>query len=155
MFNINYNRLYLLLTITFLRNAKLQALMQCYCYPLTQIYNSFLTFRAANLYTVSHNSQVYSMENVFNDRFDNDARRIYITDGFGKRRLYAYTRLENKPIYLGTQYLYNRADYADTGIDFIVWVPVAVMLSPQDRIELTSLINKYKLAGKRYRIYRI
>jgi hypothetical protein len=154
MFNVDFRRLFAILLPVLLRKPKMLALLQVYCWPLVQIYKGFLAYREKNLYTLSHNSQVYSMENVFNDRFDSLQRRIYITDGFSKQRRYAYTRLEDKPIYLGEIPLHNRADYADTGIDFIVWVPVAVMISPQDKIELTALINKYKLASKRFRIYR-
>jgi hypothetical protein len=155
MFDIDFDRLFLLLIPTFLRKARILALIRCMCFPLIQIYNAFLTYRQKNLYLLNHNSQVYSLENVANDRFDSEARRIYITDGFAHDRLYIYTMQESKPVYLGTEIIYNRDDYQDTGIDFIVWVPVAVMLLPQDKIELTSLINKYKLAGKRFRIYRV
>lgn len=154
MFNVNFSKLVEMLVVTFLRQPVLLALLRAYTYPFASIYRSFLAFRAKNLYTLSHNSRVASMENVFNDRFDNAARRIYITDGFARPRTYAYTRLENKPIYLGSEYIYNRADYADTGVDFIVWVPVAILMLPQDIIELTALINKYRLPTKRFKIYR-
>lgn len=112
--------------------------------------------RANNIYLLTHNSQVCSMENVFNDRFDRDQRRIYITDGFTKDRIYIYTREENKPVYLNPSIpLYNRGDYGDTGVDFIVWVPTGIFMSPQDMIELTALINRYKLGSKRFKIYRV
>lgn len=154
MFEIDFNRLLLWLTITFLRKPRLLALMRAYCFPLMKIHADFMANRDSNLYTLSHNSQVCSMENVFNDRFDPQARRIYITDGFTKDRTYVYTRQENKPQYLGKLPIYNNGDYADTGLDFIVWVPAAVFLSPQDLIELTALVNKYRLASKRFKIYR-
>lgn len=155
MFNIDMQKFLTLLLPTFLRKKKRIALIRCYCFPLMVIYQNFMAFREWNLYRINHNSQVVSMENVFNDRFDNEQRRIYITNGFGRERKYMYTRAENRPLYLGTQYLYNRGDYADTGIDFIVWVPTAILLTPQDKIELTSLINNYRLPTKRFKIYRV
>jgi hypothetical protein len=155
MFDIDFNRLFLWLLPSFWRKPKLLALLRCYCYPLIKIHGEFMQYRAANIYTLTHNSQVCSMENVFNDRFDNDLRRIYITDGFTKERKYVYPRQDDKPLYLGTIPLYNNGDYADTGVDAIVWVPTQVFLSPQDLIELTALVNKYRLASKRFKIYRV
>ena len=97
---------------------------------------------------------MFSLTNVLNDRFDNTGRTIYITDGFTKERFYIYTRAENKPQFPQI-YLFNRADYADTGTDFIVWVPIAVFISPDDLIEMKALVKKYKLDPKRFKIYRI
>jgi hypothetical protein len=137
-----------------MRQPKFVTWLQCLISPILQINGAFLLNRDKNLYRLNHDSRVFSMENVFNDRFDHELRRIYITDGFNKDRVYIYTRAENKPVYLNTIYIYNSADYADTGADFIVWVPAAIYLSAQDLIELTGLVNEYKLPSKRFKIYR-
>ena len=156
MYDIDFVRLVRWMQPTFLRKPKWLVLLRVMSYPFSIIHANFLTFRANVLYILSHDSTVYSIENVLNDRFDKTTRRIYLTDGFTKERIYLYTRDEAKPEYLNPDIpLYNRDDYADTGIDFIVWVPTAVPLSAQDNIELTALVNRYKLAGKRFKIYRV
>lgn len=155
MFSLDYNKLILWVVPAFNRKPVLYAWVQSLCYPIVQLYDLFIIKRSENLYKIDHNGQVYSLQNVLNDRFDNAERRIYIGDGLTKDRTYLYTRLEDKPEYLGAIYLHNRADYTDTGVDFIVWVPLAVPIIAEDRIEMKALLNFYKLAGKRYQIYRI
>lgn len=156
MYDINFDRLIRWMHPVFLRKPILLALLRAVCYPFSIIHANFLAYRDNVLYILDHDSTVYSIENVLNDRFDSADRMIYITDGFTKERIYLYTRVEDKPEYLNPDItLYNRGDYADTGIDFIVWVPTAVTVSAQDLIELRALVNRYKLAGKRFEIYRV
>jgi len=155
MFNIDFDSLIAVCLPALLWKPKLFAWLKVLCYPVTKIYDEFMAKRDADLYNLRQDSRVFSMQAVFNDRFDNVSRRIYITDGFTKDRTYIYTPAEVKPLYLGSVPLYNPGDYADTGVDFIVWVPTIVSLSAQDLIELTALANNYKLAGKRFKVYRI
>ena len=86
---------------------------------------------------------------ALNDKFDVSLRRIKITDGNRFQRQYIYTRGEQKPKFLGTIYLYERADYGDTGVDFIVLVPRGLLYN---EFEMKYLIDFYKLASKRYKI---
>lgn len=153
MYNIDYYRFLLQLLPMLLRKPVMVAYMQVLIIPVVKLYNTFTEYREQTLYELAHNGQVYSMENVLNDRFDMVTRRIYITDGFAVERFYIYTRDEAKPQEL-PQYLYNPADYADTGVDFIVWVPKAVVVSDDEMVEMNALIKFYKLASKRYKIYR-
>lgn len=155
MFNIDFSKLIAICLPAFLRKPIFFAWLKTLCVPVIQIYNEFLKKRDADLYTIRHDSRVFSIEAVLNDRFDYDERRIYITDGFTKDRVYIYTPTEVKPLYLGVTYLYNPEDYADTGVDFIVWVPNPITLSDQDLIELNAQVKKYKLGGKRFKVYRI
>jgi hypothetical protein len=50
-------------------------------------------------------------------------------------------------------YLHQNEDYADTGVDFIVWVPIEIITAQY--YELVALIEFYKLGGKRYKIESI
>ncbi len=154
MYNIDYNKLILWLIPDFKRKPKLIAWLKVLCSPVVQLSEQFLLKREKSLYKLNHNSQVFSMQKVLNDRFDSALKRIYITDGYTKDRLFIHTTSEDKPKYLGSLTLHNRADYSDTGVDFIVWVPNTVPLSSIDTYELKSLIDFYKLASKRYIIYR-
>lgn len=153
MFNLDINKLILWILPAFKRKPVMYAWIQALCFPLIQVYNQFTINRVSNLYKLSHNGQVFSLENVLNDRFDNVLRRIYITDGFTKDRIYIFTPNELKPKFLGTIPLFNKDDYGDTGVDFIVWIPIGI--AGQNIIEMNAQINFYKLAAKRFRIYNI
>jgi len=156
MFDVDFNKLITWLLPPLLRKPIYYAWMRALCAPVVSLYNTFITQRNADLYRINHDSRVFSMQAVFNDAFDSVSRRIYITDGFNKSRIYLYTRAENEPVFLSPSiYLYNPGDYADTGIDFIVWVPNAITMAPTDLVHLDSLIKQYKLASKRYAIYRV
>jgi len=154
MYNIDYNKLILWLLPDFKRKSNQYAWLKSLCAPVLRLHGIFLKNRDANLYKINHTPQVFSLQKVLNDRFDTAQRRIYITDGYTKDRYYIYTNAEDKPKTLGTITLHNRSDYSDTGVDFIVWVPAGVVLSVSDNYEMKSLIDFYKLASKRYTIYR-
>jgi hypothetical protein len=154
MFNIDFKLLITWLLPVLECRPKAVLWLQSLFVSSIRLYNTYLLNREKNLYRLDHDSRVFSIENVLNDRFDNSARRIYIEDGFAKDRVYIFTRNESKPIYLGKISLYNRADYADTGIDFIVWIPTSVIITTQDLIELNALVSSYKLLSKRFKIYR-
>ena len=156
MFDIDFNKLITWLLPPLLRQPIYFAWVRALCAPAVTLYNTFITQRNADLYRINHDSRVFSMEAVFNDSFDSVSRRIYVTDGFNKSRIYLYTRTENEPVFLNPSIpLYNRGDYADTGIDFIVWVPNTIIMTATDLVQLDGLIRKYKLVSKRYAIYRV
>lgn len=154
MFNINYDRWVMLMLPLRKRKAKLFAWLRALCTPVVIMYNIFLAKRSADLYNLMHDSRVFSLEAMLNDRFDSVERRIYIDDGFAFDRIYIFQPDENKPLYLGSVPLHNEGDYADTGVDFIVNVPEAITLSNQDLIEMEAKVKYYKLASKRFLIYR-
>jgi hypothetical protein len=101
------------------------------------------------LYNLAHNSQVCYLRKALNDEFDDEKRRIRIEDGRQKQRLYIYPRSANKPLYIGKVFLYQRGDYIDGGVDFIVVLPKDLTY---DKYKLEALVNFYKLAGKRWTI---
>jgi hypothetical protein len=154
MFNLDYNKLLLQLIPSFLRRPRMVGWLQSLIYPVKELFEIFIEFRTQKLYELSHNGQVFSMENVLNDRFDTMERRIYITDGLTKDRMYAYTRDENKPLFL-PKFVYTRGDYADSGVDFIVWVPNAIGITLEEMYELRAKVTKYKIDPKRYKVYRV
>lgn len=155
MYNLDYNKLNEQVTPSFLRKDRLTGLLQSIIFPVKQLFEIFKKFREAKIYELTHSGQIFSLENVLNDRFDQIDRRIYITDGLTKDRTYIYTRDENKAVYLGNLFLYNRGDYADTGVDFIVWVPNAIVISLEEMYELRASVNKYKIDPKRFKVYRV
>ncbi|MDO4763826.1 MAG: hypothetical protein Q4A00_05540 [Flavobacteriaceae bacterium] len=148
-YNLNINKLVELLLPTFLRKEKMLAWLRVLHFPLIKVVDDFNFNRNQNLYNLAHNGQVCYLRKALNDKFDVSDRRIRIADGNRFQRQYIYTRAEQKPLYLGTIYLYNRADYGDTGVDFIVLIPKGLKYN---EFEMKALIDFYKLASKRYKI---
>lgn len=149
MYNLNIDKLLVLLTPTFLRNPKLVAWLRMLATPLHKLLYKFQRARQADLYNLAHNSQVCYLRKALNDEFDDEQRRIRIEDGRQKQRLYIYPRSANKPLYIGKIFLYQRGSYIDGGVDFIVVLPKDLTY---DKYKLEALVNFYKLAGKRWEI---
>ena len=149
MYNLNIDKLLVLLTPTFLRKPKLVAWLRMLATPLHKVLYEFQRACQADLYNLAHNSQVCYLRKALNDEFDDEQRRIRIEDGRQKQRLYIYPRSANKPLYLGEIFLYQRGDYIDGGVDFIVVLPKDLTY---DKYKLEALVNFYKLAGKRWTI---
>lgn len=147
-YNLNINRLTELLTPTFLRKERFLAWLRILNFPLIKVLDDFNFNRNENLYHLANNGQVCYLRKVLNDRFDASQRRIKIADGNRYQRQYIYTRGEQKPRYLGKIYLYDRADYGDTGVDFIVLIPKGLSYNAY---EMKALVDFYKLASKRYK----
>lgn len=151
IFLIDYNKLALLMLPTFLRKVKMFAWLQVLITPIKMLYADFMNRRNANLYNLAHNGQVCYLRKVLNDSFDPTLRRIYIGDGNRYTRNYIYTNGEQQPKYLGTMYLRQAEDYADTGLDFRVIVPDDFDINAVYH-QMKATIDFYKLAGKRYKI---
>ena len=149
MYNLNIDKLLVLLTPTFLRKPKLVAWLRTLATPLHKLLYDFQRASQADLYNLAHNSQVCYLRKALNDEFDDEKRRIRIEDGRQKQRLYIYPRSANKPLYIGKVFLYQRGDYIDGGVDFIVVLPKDLTY---DKYKLEALVNFYKLAGKRLTI---
>ena len=148
-YNVNWSRLSLLLTPTFLRNEVMKLWMALLLSPVGNVHYWWVNYRGQNIYKLAHNSQKCYLRGALNDRFDRELRRIRIDDGNAFKRKYIYTDGEEKPKYLGTIFLYDDSDYADTGVDFIVVLPAGLLYSIY---EMRALIDFYRLASKRYKI---
>lgn len=148
-FNVNWKKLAVLLTPTFLRGELMKAWIELLMEGVNDIHYNWLQFRKSNIYILAHNSQVCYLRGALNDRFDNEQRRIQIIDGNKYQRKYIYTDEEQKPKFLGIIYIHGDEDYLDTGVDFIVQVPNDIIFNIN---EMKGLIDFYKLASKRYKI---
>lgn len=150
IFNWNAPKMGWLLLPTFLRKTRHVAWLRALLHPVDALHYQFLQQRQRHLYDLAHNGQVCYLRKALNDTFDPSQRRIEITDGNKFNRQYIYTRGEQKPHFLGTMYLRDRADYADTGVDFLVLIPKDL---EGQKIEINALVNYYKLASKIFKIY--
>lgn len=148
-FNVNWKRLGVLLTPTFLRSQLMTSWLSLMTSEISDIHYQWLQFRKQNIYNLAHNSQKCYLRGALNDRFDKELRRIRIDDGNAFKRQYIYTDAEQKTRFLGTMFLYDDSDYADTGVDFIVFVPIDLQYNIY---EMNALIDFFRLASKRYKI---
>ena len=153
-YSVDYRRLALLLTPTFLRKPVLNAVLYALIKPIETLHFIWSRFREDNIYKLEKTGQVCYLRGALNDVFDPDLRRIYI-DGSGgnAEKTFIYTPAENQTKYLGTLYLRASLEFADNGADFLVFVPSGIVASQS--FELRALIDFYKLAGKRYLIIEI
>jgi len=155
-FNIDYNKLVVLLLPTFLRKPKLVGYLRALIMPLDTIYYKWYNWRIDNIYKLEHTGQICYLRASLNDKFDAIERRIYITDGLEYDTFYIYTEAEDRTIWVHTEsenkpiYLRTEAETADTGLDFLVYVPVEIYKKRKDA--LTAHIEFYRVAGKRYKI---
>ncbi|MCT4698091.1 hypothetical protein [Tenacibaculum haliotis] len=149
-YSIDFYKWAVLLLITRLRKPKMIAFTKSLVAPIVNLHYEFLQRKTADEFIINHNGQVCYLRKALNDVFDADLRRIEIGDGNQFDRQYIYTQSEQKPVFLGKMFLRDRTDYADTGVDFIVYVPNTIVLSR--KVELDKWIHIFKKGVKRYKI---
>lgn len=160
VFEVDFNRLAVLLLPTRLRQSRMIAWVKVLVSPIVSLHYKFQQKRANDLYKLAHNGQVCYLRKALNDEFDPIERRIKITDGNRYTPQYIYTEAEQKPKYLGTMYLRDNSVYGDTGVDFMVLLPFDVWNTQKTEItigeyrfyDVEALVNFYRLASKRYKI---
>ncbi len=132
--------------------------------PLQTLNKLFKLYTDDILYHMYLTGQVIYLEHYLNDLFDNEKRRIYISDGSLVLPPFLYTKYDyskhsNIPIlYLFLKadgstpfYLYNKTDY-DVQEEFIINVPNEIPLTPYIENRIRAATNKYKQAGSIYSI---
>jgi len=159
LFEIDINRLVVLLMPTFLRKRFNFALVRAMIQPVSTVMSLFEANRGANLYNMKHNGQVCYLRAVLNDAFDVEQRRIRIEDSERWDWTFIYQETEDKPLWLALRQaqepvlIASDAFTTDEGTDFMVIVPGFDELSQRAiRPQMISLVNYYKLAGMRYSI---
>lgn len=126
--------------------------------PLESLNALFRDYVADIRYSMYMTGQVVYLEHLLNDIYDSVARRIYIEDGDATQPMLLYNKAEtpesevirNKAEGGVDSVLYNRAE-AFGQVDFVVVLPFGEIPDFWDA-QIRANINKYKLAGKRYRI---
>lgn len=156
-FNINWNVFVLDNIPTMLRKPSLAALAQIVMKPLNSLYYLWYNWRLDNIYKLEHNYQICYLRGSLNDKFDPVERRIYIGDGLLYETQYIFTEVEEQDVWLETEsepetiWLRTESETADTGLDFIVYVPEEIYNRQLDALH--AHIKFYKAGGKRYNIF--
>jgi len=133
---------------TFLRKIKTTAFIVSMVAPLESLHREYRINRKNNLLKIQYNGQTCKLRRALNDRFDPE-RRIKIISSIRFERKHIYTKAEQRTKYLGKIYLRQRADFVDTGVDFIVQIPKE--LEPYIA-EIEAMTKYYRLASKRFKI---
>lgn len=139
-----------------LRKPSVSALAQIVLKPLNSLYYKWYNWRIDNIYKLEHTGQICYLRGSLNDKFDPVERRIYIGDGLLFDTQYIFTEAEEQDVWLYTEdedetiWLRTESETADTGLDFIVYVPEAIYNTQLDGLK--AHIEFYKAGGKRYNI---
>ena len=149
-YKVDWDRLILLLLPTFLRKPVLFGFIRSLISPIASLHYKWDLQRSANLIKLSYNGQRCYLRKALNDYCDPDLSRIYIKGTIGTEQDFIYTSAENLDVYLGVMYLETDFNYAGTTVDFLVFVPQAVLDLKEN--EIIALLDFYKLAGKQYQI---
>lgn len=156
MYNIAH--LIALLTPNMYATQRTKILLGVLLSPLSLIKAQFIAARAEDIFKVQTSPQVFSLEKMLNDRFDHVLRRITIADGQPFERIYIYTESEPEIIYLplDDNDTSNSQVYLDlyagaSDFDFIIHLN-GVSLTQNQINQLTSMVNYFKLAGKRWKL---
>lgn len=157
IFIVNFKKLVVWLLPAPLRRPVQSSWLMALIGPVIKLYNGFLAFRSAVIYQLTITPQVCKLEKMLNDRYDNQLRRIYIEDAIEKEPWFLYLKVEAKRMFLYTkseasapQYLYTKSETVQFGVDFVINIPVFVVF---DINEFKSLVKKYKLASKTFKVH--
>lgn len=156
-FKIDWNILALDQIPIALRKPSVSAVAQIVLKPLNDLYYKWYNWRIDNIYKLEHTSQICYLRGSLNDKFDPVERRIYIGNGLLFDTQYIFTEAEDIDVWLETEseaetlWLRTEPETADTGLDFIVYVPEAIYNTQLDGLQ--AHIKFYKAGGKRYNIF--
>lgn len=156
IYNVSLPRLVVHLLPIPLRKQGMASWLFTLTAPYKELLAWFKIFRRDSSYKILHTPQVYSMENVLNDAFDRQLRRIYIVDGLYKSAVYFYEPEENKLVHFfeiaPPVYFYEPEELEKLDVDFVVVLPQGMQLSEAETIRLKSLVDFYRLPDKTYTI---
>ncbi|TXI13513.1 MAG: hypothetical protein E6Q66_10000 [Pedobacter sp.] len=156
MFTLDYRRLIKMLLPAALRKEQMVLWLHALLAPVMRLYLEFLRYRHLVNYRMEHTGQVIYLEKILNERFDTASKQIFIDDGTKYDTINIFLTAEKKPKYLGKIYLYDHLAYGETGADFQVHIPEDIPIWTDSGLmaECRSLLNYYKLAGKRYKLIK-
>jgi hypothetical protein len=155
MFKIAFTKLVQWLVPTWLRNNTLVLFIVAANKPLRDTYSIFETYRTSVIYKLENNGQVVYLQKVLNDAFDKTQRRIRVIDFVLYGRDYLYDAGNVPEVRYTTSTTVNYLYGADTGLDFTVQVPAALLTVPAQIARVKAKVNEYKMDGKNFYLQSI
>lgn len=150
VFNIDWGRLILLLLPTFLRKGRVVLFLQNSLRFVKDIHYQLTTYRNAVITDIQRTGQVCKLRGALNDTLDAELRRITIGDIDRREYLMIYNDASERFVDLGLIQLWQDSYVGTEVADFVVNTPSS--LRHQEEL-IKALLDKYKLASKRYIIY--
>jgi len=154
-YNINYSLLVLLLTPTLLRNDLIWIFLFSLVRPLDDAQKDFIRYDESLQSKI--NAQICYLQTLINDEFDFYERRIKIRNyEFDFDSLLTWKITTTKRTVVGTrgsgnEYLRNAKGQIGANVpDFEIVFPVGFTLSQDEQRNLRLLVNRNKLATKKY-----
>lgn len=159
VYDIVWSKMVEILLPLSLRTAKQKSWLVALLTPVSTLHATFKSWSTEQRYFLQHTGQVIYLEKVLNDKFGSEdydstdhenTKEIYITDGTRPTRKYIYKRSEDNPVFLNpTVFIDSRATFEAIYFDFLVNVPDTITY---DTNEMIALVNRYRLAGKYFKI---
>ena len=159
IYTVNWGTLATWLVPVPLRLPKMLAMARALVSGVNTTYNSFISHANYTEYWLGINGQVCFMEKALNDKYDTDARGIYIEDAEEQEALLLHLAIENKPLVLSTkaedaeQVLYTKGETAQITVDFFVFV--SGIRNIRQIWEMEAFIESIKLPSKTFKIQRV
>ncbi len=148
-----------------IRGQNLVAMLGAMLIPIQSINNKFVQWAKELRYKLSFTGQVIYLEHILNDVFDPVNRLIYIDDPtvINTDLNAIFYKIEDQPVDFVTYYstgepnpmplqegLYYQSEYTLVP-HFIVFVPTSI-LTASIQINISGIVDYYKIAGKKYTI---
>ena len=156
-YNINYSLLIMLLTPVSLRNKVMSAFLMSLMNPLDSLNSDFRGYAQSR--NTQINAQVCFMQAMLNNEFDYYDRRIRIhTTEIDIDSYLLWKELQDKPQMISKEasdnhYLLNRDNQIGANTpDFDIVFPVGYALTHTESRRIRILVNRHKLASKKYQI---
>lgn len=137
----------------FLRQIKLVKFLSAAVYPLSQLFDVFVTYRDTTIFNLQFSAIVAELEYYLNHIYSTSG--IWIED-FDPDYQYLYAASENNTpltVYLlseqeTAQYIYTGSENENC-YNYVVWIPDTLNY---DADMMRSYIDQYNLAGKNYQL---
>ncbi len=141
-----------------LRHGMMTAVLDVMMHPLSYIKRNLSEYADTKEAELKITGQTCKLEKMLNDNFDDGLRRIRVVDsslvdlpavyvfprGDENNVLHVHSRDDDNPVFLQL-----RGSMASIATDFYVELPTALRHLRKDA-RLAALVNKYKLASKRW-----
>lgn len=151
-YNINYRRLSVMLLPVCLRKETLSGFVSVMASAISAVQTSFALYRSDRLADLRVTGQVCILRSALNDRWDEEQRRIEITDGVTGQPLMVYRRGAYDRTYAYARgsslvaWAYRRG-MTSGGTGFIVKVPAEVYADAAKLTALTFFVDTHRLVG--------
>jgi hypothetical protein len=157
MYNIDFKKIIVWLLPTFLRKPKQIAWLIALLNGVKWLYSNFIDWKSKQEFNLQINGQVVYLEKLLKAEYLTTTEHIRITDGNRVSRAFIFPKLDDKPIWLGTQIIYTKEFYSEEYVSFYVDVPAGLFneLTEDELRKMYALVDKYKVAGRIFKIRRV